>query len=83
MTYLCKEKLWRTAKGEIVHDGDPRAWVLFAIPGMVLDEAPKVLPWPDKGTTSSSDSIRGAKNAKGAKARKPAENKAIWPDEDK
>lgn len=68
MAYRCKERLWLTLEGELVHEGDPRARTLFATPGMELNEAPKVLPMPGE---------------KGIKALKPAENKAIKPGEDK
>lgn len=68
MAFKCKERLWLTAEGEIVRDGDPRARTLFATPGMELNEAPKVLPMPGEKPT---------------KAKKPAEDKAIRPSEDK
>lgn len=40
--YLVRERLWRTKDGKIVPEGDPRAAFLFATPGMVLEEKPKV-----------------------------------------
>jgi hypothetical protein len=67
MAYRCVERLWLTEKGEVVHDGDPRARTLFATPGMELVEKPKVLEF----------------HREGAKAVRKGEDKALRPSEDK
>lgn len=57
--WVADRKLWMTATGEIVEDGDPRARVLIAIPGTRFPSKPKI-----KSAEPGED-----------KAIKPVENK--------
>ena len=57
-------KLWKTANGEIVEDGDPRAKVLFAVPGTMLRDKPRikaVQPAEDKAVKPVEDKRRTKK----------------------
>lgn len=70
MVWKCDQKLWKTKDGKIVTDGDSRAAVLFATPGMELESKPEV-------------DGKVAKKPAENKAVKPAENKAVELTEDK
>ncbi len=57
-------KLWKTANGEIVEDGDPRARILFAVPGMQLPAKPQIKATPqaeDKAVRPVEDKRRTKK----------------------
>lgn len=42
--WKCDRKIWRTQKGKLVEDGDPRAWSLVATAGMEFETKPVIEP---------------------------------------
>lgn len=87
MNWICNERLWRTNKGKIVHDGDPRAAVLMATPGMVLENKPVIEPLesPTREEPSGAQSSRQRAEpvVEEQKALEPIEDKAVKPSENK
>jgi len=54
--WKCNRRLWKTDDGLIVEEGDPRARRLYAIPGTVLQQRPKVEKLPGaKAVTPKED----------------------------
>ncbi len=76
--WKCNQKLWKSKDGKIVPDGDPRAAFLFATPGMVLEEEPKI-----EGKKPGKDSDKKLDKKSEGKAIDQSEDKAIDQSEDK
>ena len=84
--WKCNEQLWRTNKGKIVHDGDPRAAFLMATPGMVLENKPVIEPLAGE-RAEPSEAQKSQELAETLveeqKALELEEDKAVKPSEDK
>jgi len=84
--WKCNERLWRTNKGKIVHDGDPRAAFLMATPGMVLENKPVIEPLEGSAQEELLDTTQKElleELVEEQKALEIEEDKALEPVEDK
>ena len=80
--WKCNERLWRTNKGKIVHDGDPRAAFLMATPGMVLENKPVIEPFEGERAEPLIEEPAQEELSE-EKALEPVEDKAVKPSENK